>query len=68
MENNPKKILTNFGLYLIILYFKITQNDKFCRLQPKITKKVKARPKIAKRTKRRRVPYRPTTFSQSHNK
>ena len=24
--------------------------------------------KIAKRTKRRRVPYRPTTFSQSHNK
>jgi small subunit ribosomal protein S21 len=24
--------------------------------------------KIAKRSKRRRVPYRPTTFSQSHNK
>ena len=24
--------------------------------------------KIAKRTKRRRVPYRPTTFSQSYNK
>jgi len=23
--------------------------------------------KIAKRSKRRRVPYRPTTFSQSHN-